>query len=199
MSKPKRPSTSNKDAFIEAISIHLAPRYFKGSTLLKFILNLSYRWNNPLDQGDVMDVLVESVKRGVEYIEKTGKPINKPEAWLKTTCTYVLRDKIRRMIQYERCIRLESERLRESMYPPANVEFCEHCDFLVAAMKQLSPRDRAIIQWRYNGKTYEQIQKNLKEEENITISIPTLRKRESRAIERLKTEFFKLYDGVPIC
>jgi RNA polymerase sigma factor (sigma-70 family) len=192
---PNSSTASHKQALVEAVSVHLAPHNFKGSSLLKFIDNCSKRWNNPLDQEDIQDVLVEAIKRGLEYIEKTGKPIEKPEAWLKKTCLYVLRDTIRRRIQDEKYVRQESILLKESMYPPANVEFCEHCDILAAAMKQLSCGDREIIQLRYSGKSYEQIQKHLEYAENQPISIPALRKRESRAVERLKTEFFKIYNG----
>ena len=62
------------------------------------------------------------------------------------------------------------------------------------ALSYLSDSDQEIIELRfYQGKKYKEIQAHYLEIAGVSIKVPTLRKRESRAIERLQAQFLELY------
>lgn len=63
------------------------------------------------------------------------------------------------------------------------------------ALNHLSKSDQEILNLRfYQGKQYKEIQAHYLEIASVSIKVPTLRKRESRAIERLQAKFLELYN-----
>jgi RNA polymerase sigma factor (sigma-70 family) len=186
------PKAKLKNVFCNEVSHLLTPNNFKGTSLYSFVNRLASRWN--VHQIDIHEIIIEGVKRGIEHIEKTGEAINKPEAWLRKVCTHILSDEVDKIVKEEKKVEKQKHELN-SIYNTVPSEpdlMCrlEHSD---VALRSLSSSDQQIIRLRFfEGKTYEQIQHYYELQEEV-ITIPALRKRESRALKRLRVEFFAIY------
>ena len=183
-----------KSLFVGQVRYLLQFNQFKGTALCMFLRHYAKRWQN--SHIDLYEVIVEGVRRGIEYIEKNGKEIRSPEAWLRLTCLNILKDKINKTIREEK--KVENISLIQCLCSTSSAqpELMEKLDYLDQAMKYLSEGDRLLIHLKFfEYKTYEQIQHYYLLLYGEEISIPALRKRESRAIKRLKNHFFTLYDG----
>jgi DNA-directed RNA polymerase specialized sigma24 family protein len=194
------PTDNLVNEFISAVSNLLVPDEFKGTALYKFLIRFARQWH--IAYVDLDEVIVESVKRGVEHIQQHGEPIRKPEAWLRRVGLNILRDKVDLIIKDER----RSEHLKtltqHARSPLVQSELLEQLEFLEEALGQLSPADQDLIRMKFlHRKSYEQIRRHYKlmaEGSSVPSPVPsvqTLRKRESRALQRLRESFFKLYEG----
>jgi len=181
--------------FIVAVSYLLAAHEFKGTALYKFLIKFARQWHVPEDE--VNDILTEGVKRGVEYIRNHGKPINKPEAWLRPVCLNIMKDRVDAIIKDERKSEEITTLTQPSKGPLFESELIEQLEYLEKALKILSNEDQALIRMKFwEGKTYKQIQYHYKltSDDGPVPSVPALRKRESRALKRLRDSFLKLYE-----
>lgn len=184
--------------FVAAVSYLLMPDEFKGTSLYRFLIRFAKQWH--IANVDLDEVVVEGVKRGIEYIQRHGTPIKKPEAWLRQVCLNILRNKVDAAVKEERKTQQLTMLAHHSKSPLVESELIEQLEYLEMALNQLSKADQALIRMKFlQRKTYEQIRQHYKYmAEGTEVSIPsvqTLRKRESRALRRLKSHFFKLYEG----
>ena len=142
---------------------------------------------------DIREVLIEATTRGLYRIERTGEEIHYPRAWLSKTCTFIMLD----MMKAEKKNRLIKEKntyLLPTTHALDQLESDEERNAVKQALSYLSDSDQEIIELRfYQGKKYKEIQAHYLEIAGVSIKVPTLRKRESRAIERLQAQFLELY------
>lgn len=181
-----------KRDFVDCVSYLLQSNQSEGTALYNFLLHYSKRFQNP--HIDVHEVIVEGVKRGIEWIGKNGEAIIFPEAWLRITCLNILKDEVKYIVKTEQ----KSERLSQiscsEVTHPLKPELIDQLEFLDCAMKKLSEDDRLLIHLRFfKNKNYDQIQRHYELFHGESISLPALRKRESRAMKKLKEHFFVLY------
>jgi len=184
--------TEFKHNFCSAVSDLISPNNFKGSSLNSYIKKRTRIWK--VDHLDTYEIFIEGVKRGIEYIEKTGQPINIPEAWLRKVCLNILRDEMDKLIKE----RKESDRQKHDLRNAAKdhshqPDLMDHLEYADEALSSLSPKDRELITLRFfESKTYEQIQHYYELQEEV-VSITALRKRESRALKRLRAKFSSIH------
>lgn len=184
------------DEFILAVSYLLMPHEFKGTALYKFLINLARQWH--ISHVDLDEVIVEAVKRGVEHIQKHHEPIRSPEAWIRQVSLNILRRKVDRLVKDERASAMLTVLTPQAKDPLAESEFIEQLECLEIALNRLSGEDQALIRMKFlQRKTYAQIRHHYKlmAADGQVPSIPTLRKRESRALRRLRTIFLEIYEG----
>ena len=182
-----------KNLFVDRISSLLQLNHFKGTTLYRFLQHHAKKWQN--DHIDLHEVLVEGVRRGIEHIDNTGEEIRSPEAWLRSTCLNILKDAVKHTVRDEK--KVENVSLIQSLIDssPPKPELLEQLEYLDEALEFLSEDDRRLIFLRFfEGKKYEEIQQDLLIYYDQKVSLPALRKRESRALQKLKQCFFTLYD-----
>jgi RNA polymerase sigma factor (sigma-70 family) len=182
--------------FIAAVSYLLMPDEFKGTALYKFLIRFVRQWH--VAHADLDEIIVEGVKRGIEYIHKHNQPIRKPEAWLRQVCLNILRAKVDATIKDERKVKQLTTLAQHAKSPLAESELIEQLEFLEKALNKLSKEDQALIRMKFlQRKTYEQIRQHYKYiaegEDKQAPTVQALRKRESRALQRLKQHFFSLY------
>ncbi|MBW4483447.1 MAG: sigma-70 family RNA polymerase sigma factor [Tildeniella torsiva UHER 1998/13D] len=187
--------------FVTEVSYLLMPDEFKGTALYKFLLRFARQWH--IANIDLDDVVIEGVKRGVEYILRHDKPIKKPEVWLRQVCLNILRSRVDAAVKDERKAAMATQLAQHSKNPLVESELIEQLECLEIALNRLSKADQALIRMKFlHRKTYEQIRHHYKlmaEVDGETLSVPSvqlLRKRESRALQRLKACFFELYEGI---
>lgn len=200
---PKQPSNHGPSydlvqEFVTAVSYLLMPDEFKGTALYKFLFRFARQWH--IANIDLDDVVIEGVKRGVEYILRHDQPIKKPEVWLRQVCLNILRGKVDATIKDERKAAMATQLAQHPKSPLVESELIEQLEWLEIALNQLSKADQALIRMKFlHRKTYEQIRQHYKyiaaSEEVVVPSVQTLRKRESRALERLRKIFLELYEG----
>ena len=103
------------------------------------------------------------------------------------------------MVKDEKRYRLlkgKNKDLSKSADPFTEVETREQKQILREVMPSLSQEDQEIIFLRFNrGFSYKEIQQHYLDLADISIEIPALRKRESRAIRRLRKKFWEYYEN----
>jgi RNA polymerase sigma factor (sigma-70 family) len=188
--------TPYKDDFLNQVSEFLKPNHSQGTALLRFVKSKADRWH--INDVDPLEVVIEATKRGCEYIEKHQQPINNPAAWVRGTCLNILRDRVRQSIKAEKCFQDLVLSWKDQSYeanPLFQVELFDQLHTIQTALDSLSAQDRELLVWRfYEGKSYKEIRELLKRRDgDCTIQEPTLRKRESRALKKLRNSFLRLY------
>ncbi|MBE9136378.1 sigma-70 family RNA polymerase sigma factor [Nodosilinea sp. LEGE 07088] len=186
------------DEFVAAVSYLLMPDEFKGTSLYKFLICFVRQWHIP--HVDLDEVIIEGIKRGIEYIHKHNQPIRKPESWLRQVCLNILRTKVDVTIKEERKAERLTTLAQHSRSPLIESELIEQLEFLEKALNKLSREEQSLIRMKFlQRKTYEQIRQHYKYiaegEDKQAPTVQALRKRESRALKRLKEHFFSLYEG----
>lgn len=183
-------------AFIAEVSLLLLPNNAKGTALLKFLRHYMNKWH--IRGKDPYDILLDGISRGLQFIEQTGNPILKAEAWLRSTCLNILKDAVKESIKDEalkKSILLDAIDRGQINNPLTGAELLEQLELLQIALKRLPSADRDILQLRFcHEKTYSQIQKYYESLDGQIIQEAALRKRESRALRRLRKRFLKLYE-----
>ncbi|MBE9138420.1 sigma-70 family RNA polymerase sigma factor [Nodosilinea sp. LEGE 07088] len=181
------------DEFMLSVSDLLTPDEFKGTALYKFLLQFSKQWYvAPVDLDDVM---LEAVKRGLEHIQTHGQPIKTPAAWLRHVGLNILRDQVDATVKADRKSAMLSDLVRPARERLAEAELIKQLGYLQKALDRLSPDDQAILRMKFlQGKPYEQIRQHytLRSQAAPALSIPALRKRESRALQRLRRVLLEL-------
>ena len=187
---------SNKEKlkrdFIDRVSYSLQSNQFEGTALYKFLTHYSKRFQNP--HIDIHEVITEGVKRGIEWIDKNDEAIKVPEAWLRVTCLNILKDEVKDIVKTEKKVERLLQINCSEATPPLKPELIDQLEYLDRAMERLSEDDRLLIKLKFfQYKSYDQIQKHYEHFHGEVISLSALRKRESRAMKRLKKHFFVLY------
>jgi len=170
----------------------LTPSNHEGTAFLNYLQGVGKRLN--IRDFDPREVLVEATTRGLYKIERTGTEIHNPRAWLSKTCTFIMLD----MMKAEKKNRQLKEKNSYSLataHALDELESAEKRETISQALTHLSDSDQEILKLRfYQGKKYRDIQMHYLDTVGVSVKIPTLRKRESRAIERLQTKFLELYE-----
>ena len=132
-------------------------------------------------------VLNESYMRCVKAIDR-GRVIHNYSAWLRLTCRYIVKEKKRHQQRDVQFDLLESI-LFDDDDSEASSQTHGDCDKtqLKRGWKQLTPLDQTIIELNViQGLSWQKVQQSLQENGLGTFSLPALRKRKQRALERLK-------------
>lgn len=184
--------------FVTAVSYLLMSDEFKGTALYKFLIRFARQWHIP--NVDLDEVIVEAVTRGIAYIRNHNQPIKKPEAWLRQVCLNILKNRVDGAIKDERKVTALTTLAHPAKSPLVESELIEQLEYLEVALNQLSKEDQSLIRMKFlHRKTYEQIRHHYKlmAQGDSVPTVQALRKRESRALMRLRETFLKLYEGDP--
>jgi len=161
-------------------------------TLQPYIERLKVQWRLP--NVDAQETLSEAISRGVRYIADKNKAIINPIGWLRVVSLNIIRDESK-AVQREKRLqeRLSYEYGSGLSDPFEDSDFLEEVEALKLAMNTLSDGDQAMLKHRFFAQQrYKEIQATLEEQEGKKTSIAALRKRESRALKRLKEKFLQL-------
>lgn len=183
--------------FTDKVSCFLLPNEYEGTALYKFLIQMARSYHIPVHEVDA--ILGEGVKRGVEYIQRKQQPILKPAAWLRLTCLNIMKSRVDGNIKRETKAQKATEIAPIPANPLETSELLEQLEFLEVALAELPLADQQLLRMKFwENKTYKQIQYHhkLMSENDAVPSIPALRKRESRALKKLREIFFKIYEGV---
>jgi RNA polymerase sigma factor (sigma-70 family) len=178
--------------FSRKVSNLLLPNHPSGTAFLNFIWHYLYIWN--MRDIDPKDILAGAVYQGLKFIQTNGQPIEIPKAWLRGTCLNLLKNQMRATIKYKKLSECLKESSSETESPLTIVERFEWLDNFYEAIKQLPPDEQELVQLRlFDEKTYEQIYHWMELRDGQAPDIPTIRKRYSRAVTRLKKIFPAVY------
>lgn len=190
------PETVLVQDFVASVSYLLMADEFKGTALYKFLIRFARQWH--IAHVDLDEVIVEAVTRGITYIRKHHQPIQKPEAWLRQVCLNILRNHVDAAVKDERKTAMVTTLASHHKSPLVESELIEQLEYLEIALNHLSKEDQSLIRMKFlHRKTYEQIRHHYKlmAQGEAVPTVQALRKRESRALKRLRETFLKLYEG----
>lgn len=184
------------NGFTDEVRRLLLPNEYQGTALYKFLIQMARSYHLPPQEVDA--ILNEGVKRGVEYIQLKQEPIHQPAAWLRQTCLNIMRSRVDANIKHEKKTQKVTECNPTPPNPLEESELIEQLEFLEKALLELSIADQQLLRMKFwEDLTYKQIQYRYKLSDADTVpSIQALRKRESRALAKLRDSFFKIYEGV---
>jgi len=183
--------------FSRKVSTLLLPNNPSGTTFLNFIRHYLYIWHIP--NVDPQDILAEAVYQGIKSIGSNYQPIENPQAWLRVTCLHLMRNQVRVTVRHDKVVKLLKESSSETENPLTVAERFEWLDKFNEAIDQLPDDEQELVRFRlFDEKTYEQIYYWLESRDGQSPDIPTIRKRYSRALNRLKTVFPTVYQDYQV-
>ena len=174
----------------ELLSPTTAEKRIKSNALFAYVQRLIKQFN--LFDVDVEDVITESYLRAIKYIEKTGKEIHVPEAFIKRTSLNVVREMSRKRnrfqttdydsVQYQITADEELSNLACEEFSDTQIES------LKLSLHKLKPQDRKmLILWKIDRLAWKQIVEELSADgQKLTVS--AARKRGQRILEKLRRE-----------
>ena len=190
MVTPKQP-TRFKSQFLEAVSQILDPSSPKGNALLNYLQRTGKQLN--LQDVDVREILNEAAYRGLRHIDRNQEEIEAVEAWLRKVCAFILYD----MVKDEKRMRELKIKNTGTLGIPdlfSKMESDEKKKALDRAFVHLSKEDQKILKLRfYQEKKYKEIQEYYLKKTGELEKESALRKRESRALKRLRVRFQEEY------
>jgi len=136
---------------------------------------------------DPSDIISEAYIRGVRSIS-SGMIITNPLAWIRMISYNIIRELSRNQNRQKGDI----AQLQDSViFEPSNIE--DDLELIALAFKYLSSEDREIITLRtFEGLSWSEISKRLESDERQALQEAVLRKRGSRAMQRLRKFFTSL-------
>lgn len=193
---PKHQSQENKvrsykQAFSEDVSNLFAPGNKEGTRILTSFQRTARQLN--IRNFDVKEILSEVTCKGLSTIDKKEEPIESVSAWYRSVGPNLIKDRVGAEIKARKLIE------KHSFSPDISDAWVklvleEEGAAAAEAVELLSPEDQEIIRLRFiEGMSYKEIQAHYQRIEQRTIKVPTLRKRESRAVKRLRDQFKKIY------
>jgi DNA-directed RNA polymerase specialized sigma24 family protein len=199
MTAEQKPQTQTlklyKQTFLNDVSELLKPYNSEGTKVLNHLQMVGIKLN--IRDFNVRAVINEATIRGLERIDKKEEPIRSAAAWIRIVGPIILKGQVRDEIR-SRKLKLKQE----------NSHCSESCDLWADAMseeqrkaagesiKLLSSEDQVILNLRFTqGMHYNEIQKYYHTEMGVHVELSALRKRESRAVQRLKKKFEEVYDN----
>jgi len=184
---------SLQDQFLESVSQILDPKNPEGDNLFRYLKRTSRQLN--IRDFDVREVISEAATRGLMTIEKKQEEIYNPTAWLRKTGSIILYDMVKDEIK-NRELKVKNTGISDIPDSFSKIESEEMRGVLAQAFSQLSKEDQKILNLRfYQGKHYKEIQKYYLGKTNTPVKVPALRKRESRALKRLREKFQEEYNS----
>lgn len=178
--------------FSRDVSQILLPDNPSGKKLINYLQRLAKQLN--IRNFDVREVISESTMRGLDSIERKGEAINNASAWLSSVGTRVIKDQVDAEIRARKLAAKHVIRTETSDSWIALV-LAEEGEAAHQAVQLLSLEDQDILRLRYiEEMSYKDIQAHYLETTGVFVKLATLRKRESRAVQRLKTRFREIYE-----
>lgn len=180
-----------KTEFSQSVSGLMHPSSTEGTKLLNYLQRIGIQLK--VRNFSVHEVVSEATMRGFDSIERKGEEIRSAAAWLRSVGTLIIKDKVKREIRDRR---LQKKHAYRSPTPDGLLRLmvCEESAAIAEAMRLLSPEDREILTLRFiQGMRYKEIQTWYFETMGVSMKEATLRKRESRALGRLKSTFGEMY------
>lgn len=179
-----------KDTFSREVSQLLAPDNKDGSRILTYLERSARQLN--IRDFDVREVLSEVTCRGLTTIEKKEEPIKSVPAWFRSIGINIIKDRVKAEIRARKLVAKHAYH-SEASDSWLKLMLEEEGAAAAEAFTLLSPEDQEILRLRFvKEMRYKDIQAYYQKVKNIFVKVPTLRKRESRAVERLKKQFTRL-------
>lgn len=192
MLKNVRKIESLQTQFLESVSDILDPKSSEGDTLLYYLERTGRQLN--IRDYDVREVISEATTRGLLMIEKKQEEIENPSAWLHKVCSHILYDMVKGEIR-NRELKVKNSDNLEVPNSFSKIESEEEREALSKAFLKLSKGDQEILNLRfYEGKNYKEIREYYIGKTSKIVKETALRKRESRALSRLRAKFREQYD-----
>lgn len=157
-------------------------------SLLAFIRRSLWQYNLQ-DKISVIDIFVNAYLRGVEQLlSPSGKSIQHPKAWMRGTTLNVIREHARKQ-QKECQLSIEPiDELSQRLVDDSVVE--ENLDTVAKAFHRLSHDDRKLLELKYlQGMSWKEVRDKLGKPND---SLPALRKRGQRTLDKLRTEYHEI-------
>lgn len=179
-----------KDTFSDQVSQIFAPGNRDGSRILNYFERTAKQLN--IRDFDAREVLSEVTCKGLATIEKKEEPIKSVPAWFRSIGINIIKDRVKAEIKARKLFEKQAHHTEASdSWLKLIVE--EEGAAAYEAFKLLSPEDQEILRLRFiEDMRYKDIQAYFQKAKNVFVKVPTLRKRESRAVERLKQQFAKV-------
>lgn len=180
-----------KAIFLNNVSELLDSPSAEGKALLNYLQRLGKQLN--IRDFDVRELVSEATMRGLALIDNRAERIDNTQAWLRKVCTFILYDMVK---DEKKNRRLKAKNKGDVEYPDplTEIESDEKREALNNAFNLLSCEDQKILDLRfYQGRKYKDIQEHFLEETGVIVKVATLRKRESRAVKRLREKFWEEY------
>lgn len=172
--------------FEQDISALLHPSNREGTKFFNYLESTAKKLR--LSGLDAREVISEAYVRGIVTINDKGQEIENPKAWLRKVCTFIMYD----MVKEEKKNRLLKEKNQyssEASNSLLTIVDSEQHQVVKKALAKLSDNDRQILRLRFDENlSYKEIQEQLCIS-GEAVKVPALRKRESRALARLKARF----------
>lgn len=157
-------------------------------SLLAFIRRSLWQYNLQ-DRISVIDIFVNAYLRGVEQLlSSSDKTIQNPKAWMRSTTLNVIREQARK--QQKECqlsvdvIDKSPQRLVDDSTIEVNL------DAVVKAFYRLEHDDRKLLELKHlQGMSWKEVREKLGKP---GASLPALRKRGQRALEKLRGEYHEI-------
>lgn len=183
---------SFKITFGEDVSLLLQPENRDGARTLNYFQRLAKQLN--IRNFDVREILSEATMRGLDSIDRKEEPIKSASAWLRSVGTKIIKDQVRAEIKSRKLVEKHSYR-SETADSWIKLVLAEEGIAAHQAIMLLSPDDQEILRLRFiKAMPYKDIQAHYLRETGVSIKEPTLRKRESRAVAKLRFKFKEIYE-----
>lgn len=180
-----------KTHFSQAVSDLMHPTNEEGTKVLNYLQRIGRQLK--IRDFNVHEIIAEATMRGFDAIERKGERIYSAPAWLRSIGTRVIKDRVRREIRDRK---LQEKQHYHAYAPDGLLKLMVHEESaaIAKAMRLLSHEDQKILRLRFiQGMRYKEIQTCYFEKMGVSIKEATLRKRESRALRRLKAMFKEMY------
>ena len=181
-----------RENFLNDISNLIHPLSPEGTRFLNY-LEVTAR-QLAIRDFDAQEIISEAVMRGLIALSEKDQKIQNPQAWLRQVCTYIICDRVKE----QKKTRLLKEKTRDISEVPdsfSHIVSHEQHKVVIQAYSKLSEEDQKILDLRfYQGLPYKEIQQQYLTTSGRSVKIPTLRKRESRALQRLRVKFQEEYE-----
>lgn len=179
-----------KDAFSREVSQVFAPNNKEGSRILTYFERTARQLN--IRDFDVREILSEVTCKGLVTIEKKEEPIKSVPAWYRCIGINLIKDRVKAEIKARKLVQKHAYHA-EASDSWLKLMLEEEGAAAADAFELLSSEDQEILRLRFiEEMRYKDIQAYYQKVKNVSVKVPTLRKRESRAVARLKKQFAKV-------
>ena len=159
------------------------------SQLLLAFIRRSLWQHNLQDRYSVIDIFVEAYLRAVNQLYSSpDKVIQNPKAWIRGTALNVIREYARNQSRESQISMEITELSTQSLVDDSVVE--ENLDAIVRGFHRLSHYERKLLELKHlQGMTWKEVRDKLG---GSDISLPALRKRGQRVLEKLRFEYHQI-------
>lgn len=181
-----------KDKFVNEVAILLSPDNDDGKEVITYLQRVGKQ--SKVRNFYVHDVIVDATLAGINSIHRKGEAIKSPVAWLKSIGAKCIRKQVRAEIQ-ARKLKAKHEYHHGTTDSWLKLLISEEQTLLKEALAKLSLTDQELLLMKHvQQMSYKEIQSHFLNQKSQVIKEAALRKRESRALARLKALFEKEYE-----